>query len=63
MIISYPSDKRSDLHSLLSAYAWSSNQQYKINHLARILGKIRNLSQILSLGSHLSIKLQISLSK
>ena len=62
MVVSYPLDKKEDLLSLLTREEWKLGQKYKVRHLASILGKLRNLGQILPFGIHLSINLQLSLS-
>ena len=63
MTISYPPDKQSSLLQLLSDHIWSPNLSYPIRLLASILGKMRNLAQILPFGNHLSINLQLVLSR
>ena len=63
LTISYPQDKQTSLLALLSKKPWSTNTSYPIRDLASILGKIRNLAQILPFGNHLSINLQLVLSK
>jgi hypothetical protein len=62
MTVSYPDDKRSDLLYLLSQEEWKTGNTYGIRTLASILGKLRNLGQILPFGVHLSINLQLSIS-
>jgi hypothetical protein len=62
MTITYPDDKRSDLLYLLSQEEWKTGNTYGIRTLASILGKLRNLGQILPFGVHLSINLQLSIS-
>ena len=62
LIAAYPSYKRDSLQSLLDI-EWSTKLAYPIRSLARILGKLRNVSQILPFGDHLSIHLQLCLSK
>ena len=63
MTISYPPDKRDSLLDNLSRQKWTTSKSYPIRDLARILGRMRNLSQILPFGDHLSINLQLVLSK
>ena len=63
MSASYPEDKKSALHSLLHSYDWKPRGKYPIQVLAKILGKIRHIAQILPFGNHLSIRLQLCLSK
>jgi hypothetical protein len=62
MVVAYPSDKKEDLLSLLTKNEWSTRSKYNVRTLASILGKLRNLGQILPFGVHLSINLQLSLS-
>ena len=60
---SYPEDKREALLRLLQSSDWTPKTPIKVRVLARILGKIRHLAQILPLGNHISIHLQLCLSK
>jgi hypothetical protein len=62
MVVSYPIDKKEDLISLLTKNKWTTRSKYNVRTLASILGKLRNLGQILPFGVHLSINLQLSLS-
>ena len=63
MIVTYPEEKKDDLlFDLSSVKPWKSNKPIKVRLLAKILGKLRNLAQILPFGTHLSINLQLSLS-
>jgi hypothetical protein len=52
MVIAYPSDKKEDLISLLTKNKWSTRTKYNVRTLASILGKLRNLVQILPFGVH-----------
>ena len=63
MIASYPDDKKASLLSLLNSSSWTPRSRHPIRTLARILGKVRHVAQILPFGTHLSIRLQICLSK
>ena len=63
LTISYPLDKQTNLLALLSRKPWTTKNSYPIRDLASILGKMRNLAQILPFGNHLSINLQLVLSK
>jgi hypothetical protein len=63
LTISYPLDKQTNLLALLSRKPWTTKTSYPIRDLASILGKMRNLAQILPFGNHLSINLQLVLSK
>ena len=63
MVVTYPEDKKKDLLFILCENKpWRSNQPIQVRLLAKILGKLRNLAQILPFGTHLSINLQLSLS-
>ena len=63
MTASYPADKKESLSSLLHSSTWPPRSKHPIRLLARILGKVRHVAQILPFGSHLSIHLQLCLSK
>ena len=63
MTVSYPEDKKRDLLLLLQEKPWQRDQKHRVRSLAKILGKIRNVSQILPLGAYLSIGLQQLLSR
>ena len=63
MTLSYPQDKQKDLLSLLNTEIWISKNAFPIKKLASILGKLRNLGQIIPFGVHFSINLQLSISK
>ena len=58
----YPQEKRRTLLALLTDQPWDTTSTYQVPRLARILGQIRHASQILPMGTHLSIHLQLSLS-
>ena len=58
----YPPDKRANLITILTAQSWDPTSTYKVQLLARLLGLIRHLGQILPMGIHLSIHLQLCLS-
>ena len=62
MVVKYPLDKKEDLLFLLNQEQWELGRTYRVRNLASILGKLRNLGQILPFGVHLSINLQLSLS-
>ena len=63
LVVTYPEDKKQDLLFILRTHKpWTSNIQIKVRLLAKILGKLRNLAQILPFSTHLSINLQLSLS-
>ena len=59
---SYPDNNRQLLSHLLSGSKWEPRSKHPIRTLARILGKVRHIVQILPFGSHLSIHLQLCLS-
>ena len=61
--VSYPDDKKDSLLRLLQDSDWAPKSLHPIRTLAKILGKVRHLSQILPFGTHLSIHLQLCLSK
>ena len=63
MTVSYPDYKRASLLKLLQASDWSPKSKHKIRSLAQILGKVRHLAQVLPFGNHLSIHLQLCLSR
>ena len=58
----YPAYKQQSVLDILSSQPWVPNSCHKVRALARLLGKLRNLSQILPFGAHLSIHLQLCLS-
>lgn len=60
---SYPEHNKQSLSRLLASSDWTPQSAHPIRTLARILGKIRHVAQILPFGSHLSIHLQLCLSK
>ena len=60
---SYPADKKESLQHLLNSREWKPRSKHPVRVLARILGKVRHVAQILPFGSHLSIRLQLCLSK
>ena len=60
---SYPEDKKESLLHLLQSSDWTPKSIHPIRTLAKILGKVRHLSQILPFGTHLSIHLQLCLSR
>ena len=61
-MVQYPQVNKDDLLFLLNQEQWKLGKTYKVRHLASILGKLRNLGQILPFGVHLYINLQLSLS-
>ena len=60
---SYPADKKDSITKLLQSSTWKPKSRQPVKLLARILGKIRHVAQILPFGSHLSIHLQLCLSR
>ena len=61
MTVGYPDYHKASLLTLLNASTWESGSVHQVRTLARILGKMRNLGQILPFGVHLSIHLQLTL--
>ena len=61
MVVQYPQDKNDDLLFLLNQELWKIGRTHRVRHLASILGKLRNLGQILHFGVRLFINLQLSL--
>ena len=63
MLCIYPAAKRSELKSMLDAIPWDQHSpSVVLLTLASIQGKIRHLSQILPLGTYLSLRLHFLLS-
>lgn len=60
---SYPEDKKEAILDLLNSSSWKPKSSHPVRTLAKILGKVRHLAQILPFGTHLSIHLQLCLSK
>ena len=58
----YPDYKQDSILALLQDVDWTPGSLHKVRSLARLLGKLRNLAQILPFGNHLSIHLQLCLS-
>ena len=59
----YPDHNKESLTKLLTSSDWKPNSRHSVRLLARILGKVRHVAQILPFGNHLSIHLQICFSK
>ena len=62
MRVAYPGYKQTSILDILNTSQWTPQSCHPVRTLARLLGKLRNLSQILPFGVHLSIHLQLYLS-
>ena len=62
MRVFYPVYKQHSVLAILTDASWTPHSRHPVRALARLLGKLRNLSQILPFGAHLSIHLQLCLS-
>ena len=63
MTDSYPYYKRASLLYIIQSSEWEPKSSHQVWLLAKILGNIRHLAQILFFGNHLFIHLQICLSR
>ena len=61
MTVGYPTYHRESLLRLLDDGTWETGSVHNVRTLARILGKMRNLGQILPFGNHLAIHFQLTL--
>ena len=59
----YPDYTRASIQALLQSSEWEPKPSHQVRLLARVLGNIRHLAQILPVGNHLSIYLQRCLSR